>query len=279
MPTIWLPIVTSAYVAPNTRKGAGSTYAAHAGYERHEALAKVGASWWYNWEYAPGSNGTPMIWGPDYLGRPLSGATDWLMFYNEPEHPDQGYCGPVRAAADWARLPELYPGRRYVSPGCYDLSWLERWLPLIDRLPDALAVHCYVNRDSKDAMKGHFAHAVQIAERYGIGEVWATEWSYVGEANDPPGEAAAFIRDMLVWFETQPRITRQAYFQLSHAGDGSEWWWRANWDTSLVDFDTGEITALGCAFAGIDKRADVTGDGQVDICDLVVVGSQFGRKW
>ena len=39
----------------------------------------------------------------------------------------------------------------------------------------------------------------------------------------------------------------------------------------------GEITALGLAFAGYDKRADVTGDGIVDISDLVIVGSNFGK--
>jgi len=278
--TVWLPVVTNAHQAPNTLPGVGSTYAAHAGYEQQAALVKVGAGWWYNWTYKPGGNGTPMIWGPQYLGKPLDGDTSWLMFYNEPEHPKQGYCVPEQGAADWAQLPALYPGRRYVSPGCYDLTWLERWLPLVERMPDALAAHCYVNRNCKDAMRGHFERAVQIAEQYGIPEVWATEWSYVGEVYDPPDEAAAFIRDMLAWFERQPRLTRQAYFQLSHAGDGSEWWWRANWDTSLVDFDTGEITALGQAFAGVeyaDPRGDVNKNGKVDISDLVIVGSSFGK--
>ena len=282
MPTIYMPVVTNAYKPFNTLKGVGSSYASHAGYERQAALAKVGAGWWYAWGPAPGGNGTPMIWGPQQMGEPVDGDPGWLMFYNEPEHPDQGTATPERGAEDWAQLPGLYPGRRYVSPGCFDLSWLERWLPLVDRMPDALAAHCYVNRDSAGAMKGHFERAVHIAEQYSIPEVWASEWSYVGEAGESPDVAAAFIRDMLVWFETQPRITRQAYFQLSHAGDGSEWWWRANWDTSLVDFDTGEITALGEAYRGppidyADPRADINNDGEVNIFDMVIVGSNFGK--
>ena len=55
-----------------------------------------------------------------------------------------------------------------------------------------------------------------------------------------------------------------------HLGDVTEWWWRVNWDTSLADFDTGEITALGEAYRGLpidyaDLRVDVNDDGKVDI--------------
>ena len=279
---VWLPVVMRGRVEPATLSGVGSTYAAHAAYTRTVALSMVGAAWWYDWTYKPGGEGTPMIWGPSYLGRLLDGRTDWLMFYNEPEHPDQGYASPEQAAIDWAQLPTLYPGHKYVSPGCYDLGWLEAWLPLVERMPDALAVHYYVNWQSVDTMKPHFEHAVRLAEQYGIPEVWVSEWSYVGEVLEGPDNACAFIRDMLAWFETQPMITRQAYFQLSHAGDGSEWWWRANWDTSLVDFDTGAITVLGEAYREsvttyADPRADINKDGDVDILDGVIWASNFGK--
>ena len=267
---------------PATLRGVGATYIeAHGGYSLDAALEAVGAKWWYGWRRLPGGDGVPMVWGRGDLGKPINGNAEWIMFYNEPENGDQAGVEPMPAAADWVIFRTSYPGRRYVSPGCYSVEWLEDWLGRIDVMPDALAAHCYMVQGAEGACKSHLARFVALAQRYGIPEVWVTEFAYVPQPGEGYAGAIAWMADITAWMDAQPTITRYAWFELAYLGS-EPWAWGVAQNTSLVDYNTGALTALGEAYridtiAYADPRADVDGNKSIDILDLVIVGSSFGR--
>jgi len=279
---VFIPFVVGSVPPPATLVGVGASYIApHGGYELNAALQKVGAQWWYGWRPNPGGDGVPMIWGPSDLGKPVSGDAAWIMFYNEPENEYQSDVDPAPAATDWPVLLRTYPGRRYVSPGCYSVEWLEEWLPLVEVKPDALAAHCYMMMGGEGGCKSHLERFIALAAQYGIGEVWVTEFAYVPISGEGYDAAVAWMLDITAWMEVQPMITRYAWFELAYTG-AEPWAWGTDRNTSLVDYDTGRLTKLGCAYVGgcaRDAAADVNEDGFVDILDVVTVGSpaNFGR--
>ena len=290
---VFLPLIlggSAAAQAPTTLRGVGATYIEpHGGYSLDTALQAVGAQWWYGWRRMPGGDGVPMIWGRGDLGKPINGDAEWVMFYNEPEHPDQANVTPQQAATDWITLLSLYPNRRYTSPGCYSVEWLQDWLSRIVEKPDALAAHCYMTRDGavETGCQDHIRRFIALAEQHNIPEVWVTEFAYVPQPGEGYDAAIAWMEDITAWMDSQPMITRYAWFQLAYLGS-EPWAWGADRNTSLVDYGTGELTVLGHAYRGeipepvpspayADPRADVTSDGVVNILDLSLVGANFGR--
>ena len=283
---LFLPLVLTSSVSvqtPVTLRGVGATYIEpHGGYSLDVALSAVGAQWWYGWRRMPGGDGVPMIWGRGDLGKPVSGNQEWLMFYNEPENGDQANVTPAQAASDWVTFRTSYPGRRYVSPGCYSVEWLQDWLSCIVEKPDALAAHCYMQQGYEGGCKSHFERFIDLAQQYGISEVWVTEFAYVPIDGEGYGGAIAWMDDITAWMDAQPMITRYAWFELAYLGS-EPWAFGADRNTSLVDYNTGVLTVLGEAYrieaiAYADPRADVTGDGMVNILDLSFVGANFGME-
>jgi len=112
---------------------------------------------------------------------------------------------------------------------------------------DAIAMHCY---DSWAIGTGkcqqRAADFMAWAQERDIGEVWVTEFGR--QTCYPGGTQAAieFMHEMVRYFNREPTITRYAWFQLSYRCDGSEpWAFPPGCDTSLVNWETGELTALG----------------------------------
>lgn len=238
-------------------KGVGSTY------NRPDAYAAICPRWGYNWGPQPemysdpacgAYEAVPMIWSPSQVGRELGGNSAWLMGFNEPYF-QQGLW-PEDALEAWHELEMIYPDRKLVSPAVINLRWLtEFWELYIKRYGvapkfQAIAMHCYDSwtpgsgkcQDRADAF-------VAWAQEREIPEVWVTEFGrqtcYWG------GEQAAveFMQEMVQHFEREPMITRYAWFQATYKCDGSEpWAFPPGCDTSLVDWDTGELTALGEAY-------------------------------
>ena len=52
------------------------------------------------------------------------------------------------------------------------------------------------------------------------------------------------MKAMQAYFDSEPMITRTAWFQLSYRGN-EPWAFGDACNTSIVDFDTGELTEIG----------------------------------
>lgn len=266
--------------------GIGATYSQCA------YMPLIGTKWYYNWGVSPplcsGIEAVPMIWGEGSAGKSLGGNSEWVLWFNEPELTGQdNYISPERAAQLWNANIGAYLGKKHVSPAITDLSWLSRFLVLVPQKPNAIAVHYYAWRDldAEIARTMEFLRqTIDLAQRYGIGEVWLTEWAglhgWMGQ-----DAALEYERRMLIEvLPSFPQITHEAWFQLSYRGD-EEWAFGVDCNTSLVSYKTGELTPFGQVYkdnidttSNWDERADVTKDGVVDIFDIVLVASHFGER-
>lgn len=284
-------------------RGVGATYNSNGDYDRCTALRELGMGWYYNWGndpgICPGVESVPWIWCTA-IPTNLGGNSIWTGFGNEAENPDQ--CGktPTQMADAYALALQRHPGRKWVAPNSFSIEWIEQWLPILQQrgldMPDALGVHCYEDTSCfdgdvyKGCCQGHFERAMRLARQYGIGEVWVTEWAYVPMPGENLNRAVIAMNEMIDYFEGQPTITRYAWFQLSYLGT-EDWAFKDRQNTSLVNFFSGEIGVLGEAYRLTqpeptptpapdygDPRADVTGDKEVNILDLSIVGSNFGKK-
>lgn len=281
---VYLPIVHMGGVGA-VLHGVGATY------RQCPYMITVGAKWYYDWGISPpicsGIETVPMIWGEGNTGKPLGGNSEWVLWFNEPELTGQdNFLTPEQATQLWNANIGAYPGKKHVSPAVTELTWLSRFLALVQRKPSALAVHYYAWRglDTEIARTKEFLRqAVDLAQRYGIGEVWLTEWAGL---HGWMGQEAAleYERRMLTEIlPSFPQITRQAWFQLSYRGD-EEWAFGVDCNTSLVDYNTGQLTQFGVIYKSNinvsywDDRADITGDGVVNIFDLTIVASHFGER-
>ena len=266
--------------------GVGATY------RQCPYMATVGAKWYYDWGISPtlcgGVEAVPMIHRVADVGKAVGGNSTWILWFNEPELTGQNnYISPEQAAQLWNANIGAYPGKKHVSPAVTDLSWLSRFLVLVLQKPNALAVHYYAWRDlaAEIARTTEFLRqAVDLAQRYGIGEVWLTEWAglhgWMGQ-----DAALEYERRMLTEvLPSFPQITHEAWFQLSYRGD-EEWAFGVDCNTSLIDYNTGQLTPFGQVYkdnigttSNWDERADVNKNGEVNIFDITIVGSHFGER-
>ena len=107
---------------------------------------------------------------------------------------------------------------------------------------DAVGCHCYgvVNTEfSLWKCRRYIDDFVAFAREHGIPEVWVTEFAYC---------SPEFLVKMRAYYEAIPEVKRIAWFQVTY--EGSEPW--APWlgcNSSLADYETGELTELGNAYA------------------------------
>ena len=269
--------------------GVGATYS------QCDYITLVGAKWCNNWSANPplcqGIEAVPMIYGASSAGQPVGGNSEWILWFNEPEQNGQGnYITPENAAALWNDNVGKYPGKKHVSPGVSaDLTWLSRFLVLVNPKPNALAVHYYAWRDLETEVartKEFLRQTVALAQTYGVREVWLTEWAVL--PSYMPQDCLEYERRMFTEIlPSFPQITRQAWFQVSYLGTES-WAFGAENNTSLVGYSDGLLTPFGQVYKEAvsgqminpnwDERADVTEDGIVDIFDIALVAGHFGDK-
>jgi len=284
-PDTYLPVVQR---LPTPLRGVGATYAIHEGYERCAAMRELGLGWYYNWDanagLCTGIESVPWIWC-DQIPNALVGSSPWAGFGNEPDIHKQCNRSPATMADVWIGALAKFPGKRWVAPNSYSIEWADDWLRILTQrqvaLPDALGIHCYEQQGAMGYCEGHWQRAIDLAAKYGIGEVWITEYAYVPTAGEPSTKVVTAMNRWLAYVESRPEITRHAWFQLSYAGSES-WAFGVDRNTSLVHFATGELTPYGLAYRldpvlWADPRADVNGDKFVDILDLSLVGGSFGR--
>lgn len=266
--------------------GVGATY------NQCAYMPLVGAKWYYNWGISPplcsGVEAVPMIHRAADAGKAVGGNSTWILWFNEPELTGQNnYITPEQAAQLWNANIDFYVGKKHVSPAVTDLSWLSRFLVLVPQKPNALAVHYYAWRDLDAEIartKEFLRQTVALAQTHSISEVWLTEWAglhgWMGQ-----DAALEYERRMLIEvLPSFPQITHEAWFQLSYRGD-EEWAFGVDCNTSLIDYNTGQLTPFGQVYKDVvaptpswDDRADVNQDGIIDIFDIVRVGAHFGER-
>jgi len=250
---VYVPVVQQTELPP-ILKGVGI----HEPYFDPAQLPRVRASWYFTWydhpPLAAGAEAVPMIKEARYAGSPTSGSSSWLMWFNEPDVPNQANLSPAEAAALYNAHHDdaVYAGKKHLSPSVFFVSWLADWLPLLDgdKLPDGLGVHCYywdsgarpvdpedptrtVVDAALDHCRGKLAEVDALAKQWGIGEVWLTEYALVGA---PPADQGEFLARMITDVAPDfPRLTRVAAFIATC--DGTETWafGAGNRNTSLVN--------------------------------------------
>jgi hypothetical protein len=245
---IFFPVVLSPG-GPTIRKGVGLTYENCA-----DALA-VGATWQYRWVplviNCPGLENVPMIWGASDVAKTVTGNSQWIMGFNEPDLATQANISPAKAATLWRTIEGKYPGRSLLAPApsAAHPDWLVQfrnaYIGLYKTAPrlDGLAVHCYrwTAEDCISLTQWYLARA----KEWGISEVWVSEFAFLPCGNRSIAQAEAEMEQYIQWMKGNPKITRYAWFASRIRGD--EWWafQPRECNTPLLDFDRGSLTAFG----------------------------------
>jgi hypothetical protein len=193
------------------------------GYEDMARLERetqaLGVSWLWNWQTDPpvfeGIESVPCVWGAAYIGKPLGGNSEWVIGFNEPEQRDQANMTPAAAALTWRDLEDAYPDRKLTSPQVVqpDARWLEEWyaayVVYYGQAPrlDALAIHTYIGNDIED-YKRQVLYYIDLAKKWGVPEVWITEWTFAPMLDGTVRNSAQAITDYVAWLDAQPMVTR-----------------------------------------------------------------------
>ncbi len=252
---VYLPM---AYNHFNTRRGIANSNG------HPEDIARLGAVWAYNWSVSPpvypgGAESVPMISTASAVESPIGGNSRWLMGFNEPNDVNQADLTPDEAAILWHRIEERFPDRFLVAPVpvTHDPFWLvqfyDAYVARYGQPPrlDALAMHCYftTSKQCKELAQWFMDKAME----WGAGEVWITEFAFrsCAEWDYPkfPNQALAEMDEFIGWVETQPMITRYAWF--SNRTNANEWWVGIPFEcyaSPLINFYTGKITEYGKAY-------------------------------
>lgn len=237
------------------QRGFGATYIAP---ERCGELDPRLGSSYYNWgptpPVCPGWEAVPMIWGKSQIGAEVGGNSLYLMGFNEPDCIFQSRMNPEEGAQRWRELEAIYPDRLLISPGVMEVQWLRDFIEAyIAQTPEGespkpprlqgLAVHCYVWADPENSVKyckGRVQETIALADQWSIPEVWLTEFAYLCDPSGA-GPGSEYLRKMMFWLESEPRVTRYMWFQWTYAGTES-WSFGSACNTSLVKWETEPVT-------------------------------------
>lgn len=200
--------------------------------------ALIGSSssitWAYNWgsssdgDMPSGVEYVPMLWGSDdftgwitALETALDSGSNYIMGFNEPDSSSQADMSASEAATYYKEYITPYAGdATLVSPAVTSstnsgegLDWMKSFLEDCTSCEvSALAVHWYGSEISE--LKSFVNEAIELANDYGLSEVWLTEF---GLDTDESGitdlaTAATFVKEASEWLENQSDVTRYAYF-------------------------------------------------------------------
>lgn len=202
-----------------------------------------------------------MIWGERQVSAQVMSDVEWVMGFNEPEMAGQANITPALAAKLWREIEQDYPDKKLVSPSA-SLGWLRDWYAIYwtvyGEAPriDAVGHHCYGAWNEAFSIakcKQSVDAVVEWAWVHNIPEVWVTEFAHL--PCWPEGDAGTikFMEAMVTHYRANPTITRWAWFQTSYHGT-EPWSFGPYCNTSLVDIDTGELTAFGEAYKDLIPR-------------------------
>lgn len=257
----YLPLVILPPVEPH--QGVGSTY----------DIPFPGATWCYNWNVDPdcGCESVPMIWDETLIGAALGGDSAWVMGFNEPELSGQASVTPTLAAELWREIETLYPDRKLVAPAAskywlIQFDWMYQTFYGGHPRLDALAVHCYGAWSAAQGTAGCTDKVdvyVDLAQFWGIPEVWVTEFGYLPCWPDGEEGVLAFMEGMVDYYRQNPTVTRWAWFQTSYYGT-EPWSFGPHCNTSLIDIETGALTPFGVLYEELGSEGGISGLGKTN---------------
>ncbi|MEC3992430.1 glycoside hydrolase family protein [Actinacidiphila sp. DG2A-62] len=201
-----------------------------------QALADVGAHWYYDWATTPGGvtapAGTefvPMIWGAASvtdagLAQARQNGTE-LLGFNEPDLSGQAQMSVQQALDLWPRLEST--GLRLGAPavaygGDTPGGWLDQFMSgaaargyRVDFIP----LHWY-GGDFSSAAAGELRGYLQaVYDRYHK-PIWLTEYALTDFSGSTPRypsaqQQADFVRSSAAMLDTLPFVEKSAWFTLS----------------------------------------------------------------
>ncbi|MFF4751565.1 glycosyl hydrolase [Streptomyces sp. NPDC002514] len=202
-----------------------------------EALADSKASWYYNWDAAPGPvtappgvEFVPMIWGEgSIVDAKLGQANKYgkeLLGFNEPDNPGQSNLTVDRALTlwGWMSITHMRLGAPAVSYGA-DVpgGWLDqfmqgvqqRGLPQVDFIP----LHWYGGDFGPDATNQLRDYLQRVWDRYHK-PIWLTEYGLTDFSSGTPRypseqQQVDFIKSSTQMLDSLPFVERYAWFTLS----------------------------------------------------------------
>jgi hypothetical protein len=209
-------------------------------------LKELNVAWFYNWQTTSKFNTSvefiPMI----RAGKTATslGRGDFILGYNEPDHPKQDNISVKEGLANWSKV--TMKGKFVVSPAMCKDPISNDWLPdFMKAKPkvDAIAVHWYKGANSKKFIDDMEA----IYRAYDL-PLWITEFACQtseSSKSDPKKfsqqEVNQFIAEVTRWMEKTPWVQRYAWHSSS---DG----------TSCLYDDSGKsLSATGKAYAKAPK--------------------------
>ncbi len=170
----------------------------------------------------------------------------YVLVFSEPDNPGTGghSVDPAVAAQRYAALLVEYPDARFVMGGVIgdDAEWVDTFLANSPTPPERWHTHVYAY------LAGHVPQVIEIIEslhdRVGV-PIWVTE------TGSPAADLEA-LSGMMVWLEATPWIERYAVFTNRIRGDES--WWPSHWsvDMALIDYETGQLTAMGMRYKNLE---------------------------
>ena len=209
-------------------------------------LKELNVAWFYNWQTTSKFNTSiefiPMI----RAGKTATslGRGDFILGYNEPDHPKQDNISVKEGLANWSKV--TMKGKFVVGPAMCKDPISNDWLPdFMKAKPkvDAIAVHWYKGTNSKKFIDDMEA----IYRAYDL-PLWITEFACQtseSSKSDPKKysqqEVNQFIAEVTRWMEKTPWVQRYAWHSSS---DG----------TSCLYDDSGKsLSATGKAYAKAPK--------------------------
>jgi hypothetical protein len=198
------------------------------------------SAWFYDWWTCPENavNCVPMSWSGDIVPGLDTNYSDYLLFLNEPDRPDQSNKTPAEGLALYKLRKADYPNAKFVVGNTFYPNWLLQFKALCESdadciMPDIWGVHFYI------ADRGYFQYMSGLYSQYLTqlpGEIWITEFAAIN--------GDVILDNMILqWIKSNSQITRYAYFTNRYPLNDPNV--PLGWTTQLFDWDTGEPTIIG----------------------------------
>jgi hypothetical protein len=199
-------------------------------------LAKLGATWSYDWSATPppktaGLQWVPMIWGlgsitPSSIATLTaarrSGRARYLLGFNEPDNSGQSNMTPSQAAALWPKLEKTGLKLGSPAPAVPTDGWLARFMTIARHRHlrvNFIALHYYQDFTNPDAVQQLRSQLIAIHKQFHK-PIWITE---IGTMNisawgspmlHRPTYAAviSYMRKLFPMLDELPFVQRYAWF-------------------------------------------------------------------
>lgn len=223
---------------------------------RSAEVARLGLSWYYNWEAVPealhGPQFVPMIWGarevsPGHLLYAGTASAGVILGFNEPDNPKQSAMTVEQALDLWPEL--MRTGARLGSPATTDAlgNWMREFMQKAEARRyrvDFVAVHYYAD----DLDVGKFQrHLEAVHETYGK-PIWVTEWAPVdwtdlGKYSEQ--QLADYLYAASHMLDRLEFVERQSWFSAYEGADNLY-----GWNNAAIAPD-GSLTLVGRTMAAL----------------------------